>query len=165
MSAASQLGHVLRDADGVHLEFVRSYDASAEEVWSALTDPDRLARWLGRWTGDPGSGTVELVMSAEDDAEPAAVTIEDCDPPRRLAVTVPGPDGPWPLVVTIDEHDGQTSLRFVHHLAEPYDASSIGPGWQYYLDRLGATLTGTQLPDVWEDYYPALADAYPTPGS
>jgi hypothetical protein len=48
-------------------------------------------------------------------------------------------------------------------LAEPYDASSIGPGWHYYLDRLDAVVADTAVPDKWDDYYPALQDAYSAP--
>jgi hypothetical protein len=38
-----------------------------------------------------------------------------------------------------------TTLDFVHHLSMPYDAS-IGPGWHYYLHRLGAVVAGTTVP-------------------
>lgn len=163
MTATTRLGQVLRDDAGVRLEFARTYDAPVGDVWSAITDPDRMARWFGRWTGDPATGAVEVVMSAEDGATPETVTIDECVPPRRLAVTLASADGPWPLVVDLAEQDGRTSLRFIHLLAEPYDAGSLGPGWQFYLDRLDAVLAGAPIPDAWDDYYPALADAYPIP--
>lgn len=162
-SAPSRLGQVLRDVDGVRLEFVRSYAAPVDEVWSAVTDPDRLGRWIGGWTGDPASGTVEFAMPTPEGATPSPVTIDTCEPPHRLAVTMPTPDGPWPLTVTLTEHDGETVLRFTHQLAEPYDASGVGPGWQYFLDRLDAVITGTELPDDMSSYVPALSDAYPIP--
>lgn len=164
MTANTRLGHVVRDATGVRLDFVRDYDASLDEVWSAVTDPERLARWFGRWSGDPTTGTVKVVMSAEAGTEPATVTIDACEPPRRLAVTLNSPDGPWPLELALTEQVTGTSLRFLHHLAQPYDASSIGPGWQFYLDRLGAEIEGMPAPHTWENYYPVLASAYPVPG-
>lgn len=76
---------------------------------------------------------------------------------------MPGPDGPWRLSVRLRQNEGGTTLEFTHRLAEPYDASSIGPGWHWYLDRLGAVVVGSALPEVWEDYYPALQDAYSLP--
>lgn len=160
MTITTALGQVLRDAGGVRLEFVRTYDTPLEDVWSAVTDSERLARWFGTWSGDPATGSVEVVMSAEGGTQPQSVTIDECDPPRHLALTVPGPDGPWPLDLTLYEQEGQTTMRFIHHLAEPFDARSIGPGWHFYLDRLGAVVTGAPAPDSWDDYYPALADAY-----
>ena len=43
-TVTSRLGEVLRDSDGVRLEFVRHYATDAADVWSAVTDPDRLAQ-------------------------------------------------------------------------------------------------------------------------
>lgn len=54
-------------------------------------------------------------------------------------------------------------LIFTQRLAEPYDASSIGPGWHYYLDRLGAVVARLPVPDHWDDYYPPLKGAYAPP--
>jgi hypothetical protein len=75
----------------------------------------------------------------------------------------PGPDGVWRLSVALTETGGVTTLVFTHRLAEPYDASSIGPGWHYYLDRLEAVLAERPVPDTWDDYYPSLREAYPLP--
>lgn len=161
MTADSPVGRVLRDDQGMRLEFVRRYDSDVPDVWSALTDPERMRAWFGTWSGDPASGSVQVMM-AEDPA-PQPATIVECAPPTRLVVDVAGPDGRWRLAVTLAEQDGGTELVFVHRLAEPYDSSSIGPGWQYYLDRLGAVVTGAPVPDVWDEYWPALKDAYPLP--
>ena len=158
-----QTGRVVRDGQGVRLEFSRTYDVPVEQVWSAVTDPDRLDLWFGRWTGDPASGTVEVVMTAEGDVPAQQVAVDACEPPYRLAVTTAGPDGAWPLEVTLQEQGTGTALRFVHHLVEPYDATSIGPGWQYYLDRLDAVVAGTPVPDDFDLYYPTLASAYAVP--
>lgn len=163
MSATTTLGAVLRDDDGVRLRFERTCPADVENVWSAITDPDRCARWLGRWSGDPTTGSVSLVMTAEEGAGPEQVTIDACEPPHRLAVTVASADGPWPLEITLTARDDVTELVFVHHLTKPYDASSIGPGWQYYLDRLAAHISDEHLPQDFGEYHPALADSYPIP--
>lgn len=60
MTPTTPLGRLLHDADGMRLEFVRTYDEPIDDVWAALTHPDRVARWFGRWTGDPASGRIEL---------------------------------------------------------------------------------------------------------
>lgn len=163
MTVTTPLGQVLRDEDGTRLEFVRTYDDPVEDVWSALTDPDRVARWFGTLSGDPATGTVELVMTEEAGSTPQAVTILECAPPTRLVVEVPGPDGVWRLSVALSAQDTVTTLVFTQRLAEPYDAS-IGPGWHYYLDRLDAVVEGTEVPGTWDDYYPSLLDAYAQPG-
>ena len=157
------LGVVIRDEDGVRLEFVRTYPDPIERVWAALTDPDELAAWYGTWRGDPASGVVELA-SIEGGGEFKPVEIVECARPHRLAVVLPTPYGPWPLSLTLSESDGMTTVAFEHRLAEPYDPSSIGPGWHYYLDRLGATLRGGTMPepDDWPAYEP-LGAQYPLP--
>ena len=162
MTATSPLGQVLRDDQGLRLEFVRTYDTSAADVWSAVTDPERLGRWFGTWSGDPATGTVQLQMV--EATTPQDAKIVECSPPHRLAIETLSPDGPWPLSVSLTEHAGRTTLVFTHRLAEPYDASSIGPGWHYYLDRLGAVVDVKPVPEDFEEYFPVLAQAYPLPG-
>lgn len=162
MTVNTPQGHVLRDVDGMRLEFVRTYDVGIADVWSALTDPDRLGRWFGTWSGEPATGSVELRMSGDEPAQ--KVTIVECEPPIRLVVDLPSPDDTWRLAVSLTESNGTTTLVFAHRLAEPYDATNIGPGWHYYLDRLGAVVAGTPVPRDWDaDYFPALSDAYALP--
>ncbi len=161
MTVNTPLGKVLRDEEGMRLEFVRTYDIPMEDVWSALTEPERVDRWLGAWTGDPATGTVEFVMTEDEGSTPQTVTILECRPPTRLLVDLPSPDGTWRLSVSLRAETGVTTLVFTQRLAEPYDASSIGPGWHYYLDRLDAVVANTAMPDRWDDYYPSLQDVYP----
>ena len=162
MTAPGPVGHVRRDADGVRLELVRELDAAQGEVWAALTEPALLERWFGTWSGDPAEGTVLLAMGEDPDGEPQPVVLRECTAPSRLAVDLPSPDGTWPLDVALAPHGAGTRLVLVHVLAEPYDAGSIGPGWQYYLDRLGAVLAGRPVPDDWEAYV-AQGAAYAVP--
>ena len=163
MTVTTQRGQVLRDPHGMRLEFTRTYREPIEEVWSAITEPDRTARWFGTWTGDPRSGSVELVMTEDEGSTPETVTILECEPPTRLVVDLPSPDGTWRLSVALQAQGAGTTLVFTQRLAEPYDASSVGPGWHYYLDRLGAVVAGLAVPDSWDDYYPSLKDAYACP--
>jgi uncharacterized protein YndB with AHSA1/START domain len=163
MTATTPLGAVIRDAQGVRLEFVRTFPDPVDRVWAAITDPAELATWYGTWRGDPTTGHVEL-RSMEGDGTFKVTKIVECDRPHRLAVELPTPYGPWPLSITLSESDGVTTLVFVHQLAEPYDAASIGPGWHYYLDRLAAAISGGTMPeaDDWPSYEP-LGSRYPLP--
>ena len=118
-------------------------------------------------------------MPRADRQPPPPHADEELDPPalnevrlggrlaaEPVAVVLPSPDGPWPLSVELSESDGVTTLVFVHRLAEPYDASSIGPGWHYYLDRLDAAVHGAPMPEGedWPDYE-LLGPEYPLPAS
>lgn len=163
MTASTPLGAVIRDDEGMRLEFERSFPDPIDVVWAAVTESDQLGTWFGTWRGDPSTGTIE-VCAIEGDGTYKATEITACDPPRTVAVVLETPDGPWPISVTLSEADGGTTLVFVHRLAEPYDASSIGPGWHYYLDRLAAAVSGATMPEGtdWPEYEP-LGSSYPLP--
>lgn len=145
-------GHVVREDGEVRLVFDRAYERPVEVVWAALTEREQVARWFGRWTGDPASGAVDVLMTDEDAADAERVVIRQCTAPELLAVTVPSPDGDWPVEVRLAEEGEHTKLRLTHVLTEPYDATGIGPGWHYYLDRLGAVVVGGPVPTDWETY-------------
>lgn len=154
----------LRRTDGRLVLFVdRTFAAPIEDVWAAITEPDRLARWIGTWSGDPASGSVLFAMTAEGQEPPGdAMEIRACDPPHRLAVTSQVGQDRWYLDVELSESDGVTTLSFHQADVPEHDAASVGPGWEYYLDRLVAAETGGDVGavDFERDYYPAMAGHY-----
>ena len=36
----------------------RTFRAPVADVWAAVTEPGRLSRWWGTWSGDPTTGRV-----------------------------------------------------------------------------------------------------------
>jgi uncharacterized protein YndB with AHSA1/START domain len=82
----------------------RQFPAAVEDVWAAVTEPDRLERWIGTWEGDPADGWVGFRMTAESpDASAERMWIDECDPPRRLATHSSTPYGDWHLALDLDE--------------------------------------------------------------
>jgi len=155
-------GTVEREADGPWLVVTRTFDALAADLWADLTVSARLERWVGRWEGDPTAGRVQFFMTAEDpDAGPEECRIVRCDPPHRLDLVTSTGDDEWHLGLRLDEADGATTLRFRQRLDEGSPASSVGPGWEFYLARLEAVRGGRDAGSVaWDAYYPALQDHY-----
>ncbi|MCC2593928.1 SRPBCC family protein [Tessaracoccus sp. OS52] len=155
----------LRDGRSV-VEFTRIFNAPIEDVWAAVTEPDRLARWVGTWHGDPAEGRVQFRMLYEgEDVPEEALTIEECEAPQLLRVTSvsTSEEGPqvWHFRLDLCEDDGVTTLTFSQDVPEPGLAEGVGPGWHYYLDRLVVAEAGGEPADVvWDDYYPALAEHY-----
>lgn len=156
------------------LVMAREFRAGIEDVWAAVSDPERMQRWIGTWGGDPASGSIAFRMTAEGDDVPEEVyDIETCEPPRRFAVrsreAAPfSADGSgervhWALRVDLAESNGVTTLTFVQALAEGSlgadMVASVGPGWEYYLDRLAAAIDGADVDAVtWGDYESGSAD-------
>lgn len=147
-----------------YVVFTRSFRAPVEDVWAAVTEPARLERWIGTWTGDPASGQVDFRMTAEgDDVAVQVYRIDACEPPHRLAVRsqIAGNDFWWRLELDLAERDGVTTLTFAQVMDDPEIAENVGPGWDYYLDRLVAAEAGRPVATVvWDEYYPARSAYY-----
>lgn len=148
-----------------YVVFTRTFHASIDDVWAAVTESERLARWIGHWKGDPSSGKVTFQMLFEGDEIPAEeFAIELCDPPHQLLITTtsPTPDGgtqSWRIRIGLAEHGGITTLTFAQDAQEM--AEGVGPGWHYYLDRMVVAETGGDVAAVdFADYHPALAPHY-----
>lgn len=153
-------GLVVPIAGGRALVLERTFNAPIEDVWASITESARLERWIGRWEGEPGPGrTIRFLMTAEGAAEPEDVRIVECEPPRLLRIEFSqGPNG-WHVDVELSEEDGVTTLTFTQRIDEGIDVSDVGPGWEYYLDRLVAARADAPLPD-WDEYYPAQSEHY-----
>src|SRR5215831_17845193 len=77
----------LRSADGrgvVRME--DRYDTDIDDLWSAVTDPARLARWFGTVEGDLRPGG-EFRLSIQSSGWDGTGRVVACEPPRRLRVT------------------------------------------------------------------------------
>ncbi|GGK94433.1 SRPBCC family protein [Nocardia jinanensis] len=153
-------GRLAPTPGGHDLVLTRTYRAPIEDVWASVTESERTARWFGPWEGDAGPGrTIRVRMSYEEGQPWSDYTVDTCEPPRHLALRTVDEYGSWHLEVTLTERDGQTELVFIHHLDSTAQIPEVGPGWEYYLDALGASRTDTRRPD-FDDYYPALRDYY-----
>lgn len=147
---------------GREVRFTRRYRATREAVWAALTESDRLERWIGRWEGDPATGRVTFFMTAEGEGvEGEEYSIVECDPPHRFAADTAVGEQRWHLRFELESEEiGVTRLTFAQLLGDD-DMSSVGPGWEYYLDRLTASLEGGDIAAIdFDDYYPAMKEHY-----
>lgn len=166
-AAPTATGRRYVDGDATYVQFVRTFRAPITDVWAAVTESDRLARWLGSWTGDPATGSVLFQMLFEGDEVPQEhFAIDECTPPYRLRITTSMPhDGEnpehWQLQVDLAESDGVTTLTFAQNVPDPSMAESVGPGWDYYLDRMVVAEAGGDVAAVdFDDYFPALSEHY-----
>lgn len=162
MSPEATGQHQIRDGRDI-LVLTRTFRAPIAHVWAAVTEPDRMARWIGTWTGDPTSGLVQFAMNAEGDGAPEQTfSILSCDPPTALTVHAADDSGVWELGFVLTEQDGITTFEFIQVIHDPNTLDSVGPGWDYYLDRLVAAESDgdPSAIDFDRDYYPALSEHY-----
>ena len=146
--------------DGVLLEFRRSWPVRIETVWSALTEPERMARWLGSYEGERGSGgtgTFTMTQEAELVGEP--MRIVECEPPHRLLVEWAG-EQRWRVQVDLSMEDGCAVLRFGQVFPPGTELSDVAAGWHWYLDKLDAEITGVPQPADWDTFLATTGRAY-----
>jgi uncharacterized protein YndB with AHSA1/START domain len=158
--AIQATGRVVRDREGLEVIIERRIAAPADEVWEWLTVSARLRKWIGSWKGQAAVGaTIDFTMLFEEGSGSEKVTILECLPVERLALEWRVGADTWRVRVSLADVDGTTVVYFSQRLAEARQAGSIGPGWEYYLDRLIAARSGSALP-AFEDYYPVLRPYY-----
>jgi uncharacterized protein YndB with AHSA1/START domain len=161
-TAADRRGVVIPEADGRQLlEFHRSWPDPIEAVWSALTEPDRLARWMGRYDGERHAGGRGTFTMTHEPGEPVGqpTQIVECDPPRRLVVEL-GDQGDFRLEVDLLADDGGTELVFRQRFAPDVEVVEYAGGWHWYLDHLDAELGGGAPPAPWDEFWAEIGPGY-----
>jgi uncharacterized protein YndB with AHSA1/START domain len=157
-------GVVIREDGGrQRLEFRRSWPDPIEDVWSALTEPERLARWIGRYDGERAvGGTGTFAMTHEQgEAVGEPTTIVECDPPRRLVIEWVQQDADaWRIDLDLWMEEGRTQLRFTQIYAEDADVTDFAMGWHWYLDKFDAEVSGRPQPADWDAFLAELGPAY-----
>ena len=164
MTDDARRGTVTTEDDGRRrVEFRRSWPEPIEDIWAALTEPDRLARWIGVYEGERrAGGTGTFAMTQEEGEAPGQpTTIAECDPPRRLVIE-------WPEACSLMERidldlwaeDGRTVLRFVQFFPAATDVVDWALGWHWYLDKLGAEIEGGTPPTDWAAFVAEVGPGY-----
>jgi uncharacterized protein YndB with AHSA1/START domain len=123
----------------------RGYDAPIGDVWDAVTQPDRIKRWLM-----PISGELRVGGSFQLEGN-AGGEILTCEPPSLLRVTFGGPASIVELRLT-PQGDGETVLELEHTVPIEMAQSGagalyVGPGWDGALMGLGLFLRGDAVGD------------------
>ena len=126
------------------------YDVGVEDVWSALTDPGRLAKWYGRVRGDLRPGGE---YHADLGHWVGTGRVDACERAERLLVTMRETDSPDATVVeatVTPDADGSRLVLRVRGL--PLDlVGAYGVGWQIHAENLAAHLAGRREQAVWSE--------------
>src|SRR5258708_24650698 len=153
----------LRSADGKGVVRMEDrFDTDIDDLWSALTDPRRLARWMGEVEGDLRLGG-EFRARFFSSGWEGTGRVEACEPPRRLLLLTMQPGQP-------DEHfieatlaaDGDQTILVWEERGMPLDQlAAYGSGIQVHVEDLAAHLAGHErcAADArWNELLPAYQD-------
>jgi uncharacterized protein YndB with AHSA1/START domain len=168
----------LRAAEGAGVVQIEDrYDTDIDDLWSALTDPRRLARWYGEVEGDLRRGG-QFNLYLEAAGLRAVGRVEACEPPRRLQVVTRETDESWQqgggvppfdqaLEATLTADGGQTIL-VIETQGMPLDKIAFyGAGWQIHAENLATYLAGHEPGDTearWEELVPPYQELATTIG-
>jgi uncharacterized protein YndB with AHSA1/START domain len=138
------------------------FDTRIDDVWSALTDPDRLTQWLGDVEGD-------LRVGGEFRAHFSATgwrgtgRVEACESPRHLLLTMrdadpqPGQPEQGTTEVTLTA-DGDGTIVVWEERGMPANlVAAYGAGVQMHVEDLAAHLAGRERVQAgrFDELYPA----------
>lgn len=157
------LGAITAEGNRRTLRFERAYATGGDDLWAAITEPERLARWFARVGGNLRTGgTYEVVFDEDDPSQRAWGTVLECDPPHHLAVSwIFGDDQKSVLVVDLLEDGDRTRLELVHRALPRGATAGYGAGWHTYLDQLDAHLAGRDAGGAgWDASWKALLPHY-----
>jgi uncharacterized protein YndB with AHSA1/START domain len=135
------------------------YDTDIDDLWSALTDPPRLARWLADIEGDLRVGGEFHASFTSGWEGPGRVDV--CEPPRHLRVTMAPGQGDDETVIEAElVSTGDQTRLVIEERGLPLDElATHGAGWQAHVEDLAAHLAGRQRVD-WRTRWTELTPSY-----
>jgi uncharacterized protein YndB with AHSA1/START domain len=155
---------VLGSADGKGVVRARDrFDTDIDDLWEAITDRSRLARWLGEVEGDfrlGGEFRAQFFASGWS----GTGIVEACEPPRRLLVlTRMEPEEPYEHAIEANlTADGEGTILVWEERGMSLDLlAEYGAGIQVRVEDLAASLAGHGRVDAqsrWEEELPAYKE-------
>ena len=144
--------------EGRAIRLERTYDAPIEDVWDALTNPERIGRWFLPISGDYRvGGRYQFEGNAGGE-------IVSCERPNRLRVTWVYGEVKSPADISEVElrlasaAEGSTTLVLEHSAIVPeemwgqFGPGAVGVGWEGGLLGLSLHLQGGSIddPTAWQ---------------
>lgn len=134
----SDLGTVTHHPDGFRVKFERIFDFDIETVWSALTDPKKLAIWFTDIEMDFTEGGQIMIQFRDSDKTKSYGEIKRIKKPSLFEYSWEDELATWELFPI----GNQTRLVFTYSKLPDNYASSVAAGWHILLDRLTKSLLG-----------------------
>ncbi|BCY10166.1 SRPBCC family protein [Actinoplanes sp. L3-i22] len=158
-NAGNRIIGSLYTVDGVGVVRMEDrFDTPVDDLWSALTDPTRLARWLGECAGDLRLGG-EFKARFFASGWEGTGQVEACEPPRRLMVTtIDAEQKERHTIEATLTPDGDATILILEERGMPVGLlPAYGAGVQIHIEDLAAHLTAQAPCDArqrWQQLHP-----------
>lgn len=137
------------------------FDTDIADLWSAVTDPARLARWIAAVEGDLRLGGVVRARFTSTWEGPGRIDV--CEAPNRLVVTMEPDTDDETVIEAVLTAEGDRTRLVVEERGLPLDVlHSHGAGWQAHIEDLTGYLAGRE--SVWRSRWEALTPVYASLG-
>lgn len=152
----SELEREGKPARNVTLE--RSYDTTPEDLWDAMTNPERLPRWFA-----PVSGELKLGGRYQVENNAGGV-ITECVPPRYFSVTWEFGGGMSWVELRIMAEGEERSRMTLSHICplddhwKKYGPGAVGVGWDLGLVGLAFHLSARDAERIDENAFGASSE-------
>ena len=160
MSALDQLGQVTRSIRSLDdqgrparcLQVARAYSTDIDDMWDAVTNPERITRWFLPVSGDLREGGQYRLEGN------ASGTVLSCDRPRGYRITWEfGGEVTWVEVSLTPDEAGSGTIFTLEHIAHvdesrwsEFGPGAVGMGWDSGLLGLALHLTSGATMDPAE---------------
>ncbi len=131
-------GHVTKNPEGFQVKFERVFPFDIETVWSAVTDPKKLAIWFTDVEMDFKEGGQIMIQFRDAEKTKSYGKISRIKKPLLFEYTWEEELATWEL---FPEGKNTRLVLTYSKLPDSY-ASSVAAGWHVLLDQLDATLKG-----------------------
>lgn len=134
------------------------YPTDPADLWQAVTDRERLARWIAVVEGDLRLGG--LLTAHFTSGWEGSGRVDVCEAPERLLVTMEPGTPDETVIEAVLTPEGEGTRLVVEERGMPLDGLPVhGAGWQTHLEDLGSALDG-RTPAPWIDRVRELSPGY-----
>ncbi len=150
-------GYCGRSTAGGVVRIEDTYDTGIEDLWTALTDPQRLSRWIADVEGDlrPG-GVFQARFTSEWEG---SGRVDVCERPTRLVVTMWDDEGETVIEARLTAQADKTRLVIEESGLPLGELAAHGSGWQAHMEDLATHLAGQARAD-WKTRWLELTPWY-----
>lgn len=128
-----------RVEDGVGIVTLTSvYPTSVEDLWDAITTPERLARWFGNV--EPDADNPRLFRGDLITTWSGTIEVIECERPRVLRTTFSDEDGTGPVTATLESVPNGAKLIIEERGVPADNLDAYVAGWRSQLELLAPTL-------------------------
>ena len=159
-AAGNRIVGTLRTAEGKGVVRMEDrFDTDIDDLWWALTDPGRLARWLGEFQGDLRLGGEFRARFFASGWEGTG-RVDVCEPPRHLLVTTSQDrQAEAHAIEATLTAEGDHTILILEERGMPVNLlAAYGAGIQVHIEDLAAHIAGRERCDAdarWRELQPA----------